>query len=145
MPRVDLVEETFVAAAARVVAERIRRPGFLAWLWPDLRPVVQADRGLEGVRWTVTGALVGSAEIWLQTAGDGVIVHTFLRADPTVPGQPTTPVEISPNRARRELHRRARHAKRVMWAVKDELEAGRRPGEDAVSVDAVSVVPGATS
>lgn len=91
------------------------------------------DRGLEGIRWTVTGALVGSAEIWLEAFSDGVIVHYYLRADPTIPGSRTESRDFTASpRAQRELATmRARHAtrwKQTVWALKDELEAGRSTG-----------------
>ena len=40
------------------------------------------DRGPLGDRWTVTGALVGTAEVWLEEHGDGTVVHAYLRVDP---------------------------------------------------------------
>jgi hypothetical protein len=132
MPQVDLVEETFIAAAPALVEARIREPEFTARLWPDLRLAVQADRGVEGLRWTASGALVGSTEIWLQAYRDGVLVHTYLRCDPTRSGRPTEAVQVSQRAATRELHKRAKYAKRVLWELKDSVEAGRRPGEPAV-------------
>jgi hypothetical protein len=133
MPQVDLVEETFIAAAPALVEARIRQPAFLARLWPDLELTVQADRGREGLRWTAQGAMVGSTEIWLQAYRDGVLVHTYLRCDLTRKGAPTEPLQVSPRAAVRELHRRAKYAKRVLWELKDSVEAGRKPGEPAVA------------
>ncbi len=40
------------------------------------------DRGLDGIRWSVTGAWVGSLEVWLEAVGDGVVVHHYARLDP---------------------------------------------------------------
>jgi hypothetical protein len=84
------------------------------------------------VRWAATGALVGSCEIWLEPVGDGVVAHTYVRADATAPGSDTEPVTLPWRAAVRELHRRARHAKAVGWRLKDSLEAGRAPGTPAV-------------
>lgn len=114
----DLVEETFLAVAPAAVVARV---GDLAEaLWPDLTLTVTADRGDEGVRWAVSHIggvpVVGSCEVWLQRCGDGVLVHAYLRVPLTA----------------RDATRRARHAKRVLWTVKDELEAGREPGGPAV-------------
>jgi hypothetical protein len=111
----DLVEETFVAARPAAVVARAREPRFAAALWPDLTLTVTGDRGDEGLRWAVTGPMTGSCEVWLERTGDGVLVHAYLR----------TAMPL------REAHRRARHAKRVLWALKDELEAGREPGTPA--------------
>jgi len=133
VPQVDLVEETFVAAAPALVAARVRDPGFVARLWPDLHLTVFMDRGEAGVRWAVTGALAGSSEIWLEPYGDGVIVHCYLRTEATARGSATRAVVLAPRAAAAEVRRRARHAKRVLWGLKDELEAGREPGGPAAS------------
>jgi hypothetical protein len=133
MAGVDLVDETYVVAdpavLAQVVADRSR---WHTW-WPELELTVFMDRGLQGIRWTVTGALVGSAEIWLEGYRDGVLVHYYLRAEPTEPGSATKPRNLTGSpRAQRELTEiRVRHAlrwKRTVWALKDELESGRAIG-----------------
>jgi len=78
----DIADDTFVVAALTTVAEVVRDPAsWRAW-WPDLEPTVTADRGLKGVRWSVSGAAVGSMEIWLEPWGDGVVIHWYLRAEP---------------------------------------------------------------
>jgi len=133
VPQIDLIEETFLAVTPARVAAAIREPAFTGALWPDLQLVVFMDRGEAGVRWSATGALVGSCEIWLEPHGDGVIAHTYLRTDPTAPGSTTEPVVLPLRTALRELRRRARHAKQVWWQLKDRLEAGRHPGEPAAS------------
>jgi hypothetical protein len=123
VPQLDLVDETFVVAEPGRVAAAVRNPARWAAWWPDLRLGVFQDRGDAGVRWNVRGALTGSMEIWLEPYGDGVIVHHYMRCD--VSG--TRP--RSPAAAARVRRRRERHAKRVFWALKDELEAGRAAGE----------------
>ena len=123
MPQLDLVDETFVVADPARVAAAVRDPGRWRRWWPDLRLGVFQDRGDAGVRWNVRGALTGSMEVWLEPYGDGVIVHHYMRCD--VSG--TRP--RSPAAAARLRRRRERHAKRVFWALKDELEGDRRAGE----------------
>lgn len=128
-PSIDIVDESFIrverVVLARVVAERWR-----AW-WPDLTMDIYMDRGVEGLRWTVAGECVGSSEIWLEEHSPGVIVHYYLRAEPTVPGTNTTP--RPPSRTRRAARQlsdmQRRHViawKRVVWSLKDELEADAR-------------------
>ncbi|MQA27819.1 MAG: polyketide cyclase / dehydrase and lipid transport [Micromonosporaceae bacterium] len=124
MPQIDLVEETFVAAAPEAVRGRLATLEFARRLWPDLRLRVTQDRGAKGLRHAVSGDFTGTAEVWLEDWADGVIVHVYLRVDPTG-------AAWSPRRALRELHRRQRALKSVLWAVKDEHEGGRRPGEPA--------------
>lgn len=119
MPQLDLVDETFVVADPARVAAAVRDPDRWVRWWPDLRLGVFQDRGDAGVRWNVRGALVGSMEVWLEPWGDGVLVHHYVRCDPAGGG----PVD------RRERRRRERHAKQVFWALKDELEGGRKAGE----------------
>jgi hypothetical protein len=115
----DLVDETFVVARVGRVAAAVRDPARWRDWWPDLELGVFQDRGDAGVRWNVRGALVGSMEVWLEPYADGVLVHHYVRCDPAG-GGPMRP---------RERRRRERHAKRVFWALKDELESGRGPGE----------------
>ncbi len=120
MTSLDLVDETYVVAdrqvLAAVVADRAR---WHQW-WPELTLSVFMDRGVDGIRWSISGALVGSSEIWLEQVGDGVLLHYYLRADPALPG-------------RRQIdilrHRHAMAWKRSAWALKDELEGDRRPGD----------------
>ncbi len=119
---VDLIDETFLVAAPAVVARVVRDPGRWRQWWPDLDLLVFQDRGEAGVRWNVRGALAGSMEVWLEPYGDGVILHYYLRCDPP-PGRILRPPAVL-----REVRRRAKRAKRVFWALKDELEAGRAPG-----------------
>lgn len=134
---VDVVDETYIAVPARVLAAVFADPAGWPRLWPDLRLEVFADRGAEGLRWTVTGALVGSMEVWLEPVGagtarvtvdpDGTVLHYFLRADPAGPGG--DPVPAPPRRAVAEAARRQRHAKRIALVLKRHLERGRAPGE----------------
>jgi len=127
VPSVDVVDETFLAVAPAVVAAEFAQPDRWSQLWPDLRLEVMADRGVEGLRWTVQGALVGSMEIWLEPVLDGTVLHYFLRADPAGPGGVGQPA--SPRRGAAQTRRRHRAAKAIAFACKDRLEAGRAPGE----------------
>lgn len=123
MPQVDLIEESFVVAEPARVAAALRDPvRWRAW-WPDLSLRVFQDRAEQGIRWNISGALVGSMEVWLERFGDGVIVHHYLRADP--PDGRVLPARA----AAREVRRRALHAKRLFWAFKDEMEGRRQPGD----------------
>jgi hypothetical protein len=129
VPSVDVVDESFIRAQPQVVAATVAQR-WHSW-WPNLTLQIYMDRGLQGMRWTVTGELVGSSEIWLEEHPPGVIVHYFLRADPTVPGAPTTMrAAATTRRAQAQLQAvRRRHVlawKRVIWALKDELEAHAR-------------------
>jgi hypothetical protein len=117
---VDVVDETFVVAEPSVVADALRDPSLWRRLWPDLDATVFMDRGDEGVRLTVTGALVGSNEFWVEPWGDGAIVHYYLRADPPRPVSPRRAIRL------REAHRV--RVKAGMNELKDRLEAGREPG-----------------
>jgi hypothetical protein len=127
------MDETFVVADVSVLAARLRDPALVRRAWPGLDLVVFMDRGDAGIRWTVTGDLVGSCEIWLEPYGDGVIVHYFLRADPTRRGSRTEPRTGEPRSLQRQAIRIGReHATRwkaVLHRLKDELESGRQPGE----------------
>ncbi|MEJ3658913.1 polyketide cyclase / dehydrase and lipid transport [Actinomycetes bacterium KLBMP 9759] len=127
MPSVDVVDETFLTVPPDVLAAEFAQPHHWRRLWPDLQLEVVTDRGVEGMRWTVTGALVGSMEVWLEPVLDGTVLHYFLRADP--PGPDGAPAPAPPRRAAAESGRRQRAAKSIALAYKLRLEAGRAPGE----------------
>lgn len=122
MTSVDLVDETYLAAAPALVATSVADAARWSQWWPDLTLRVFMDRGEQGIRWNVSGALVGSAEVWLEAVSDGVVLHYYLRADPA-----SGPLELTSPRGQRAADRlrarRARAWKRSVWALKDELEA----------------------
>lgn len=124
MPQVDLLDEVFVATALPLVRAYVEQPGTRHRLWPGLTVTVTQERGDEGQRYAVAGAWHGSAELWLEPCLDGVLVHSYLRIDPT-----TT---LSHRRVVAEARRRRAHGKRALWRIKDELEAGRAAGEPVV-------------
>jgi hypothetical protein len=140
VPAVDLVDETFVVVDRPTIAAVVADPArWRAW-WPDLRLTVFMDRGLDGIRWSVSGRWIGSLEIWLEEVGDGVLVHHYVRLDPVDPATGAArPLPEDPSgrrRAARARDARARAWKRSIWALKDELERGRpvglpRPGSPA--------------
>lgn len=123
MTSVDVVDEVFVVAPPAVVAAQFAGPTRWRELWPDLDLEVVTDRGAQGIRWTATGALVGSMEVWLEPVLDGTVLHYYLRADPA-PGR-----RGGRRRIVAEIRARQCAAKAVGFAIKDALEAGRAPGE----------------
>ncbi|MGH4026087.1 MAG: polyketide cyclase / dehydrase and lipid transport [Pseudonocardiaceae bacterium] len=127
MTSVDVVDETWFAVPPRVLAAVLAHRESWPQIWPDLQLEVFADRGEEGLRWTVTGALVGSMEVWLEQVDPGTVLHYFLRADG--PGPQGVPLLLPPRRARAETARRQRAAKRFALVLKRHLEAGRAAGE----------------
>lgn len=127
VPAVDVVDETFlVVPRARVAAEFADPARWAAW-WPRLRPEVAHDRGPAGLRWTVTGALSGTMEVWLEEVLDGTVLHFFLRADPPAAALPAG--RVARRRwARRETDRWHRDFKARAFALKRRLEGGRPAG-----------------
>jgi hypothetical protein len=124
VPQLDLIDETFVVATPAEVARLVRTPDRWPRWWPDLRLTVFEDRGEQGVRWNVTGALAGSMEVWLEPFGDGVIVHYYLRCDPA-----GGHASLRTGAVLRRIRRRQKATKRLFWRMKDELEGGRPAGE----------------
>jgi hypothetical protein len=127
MYTIQIADETFVAAdpveVGRVVADRA---SWSRW-WPDLRLVVVEDRGEAGQRWTVTGALIGTMEIWLEKVSDGpegVILHYFLHAEPSG----VAAHDLSRMKLPKMNHRRRVAGKEMAFEVKRRLEAGRPVG-----------------
>lgn len=136
---VDLVDETFIVAPADVLAAVITDPDRQRRWWPDLHLTVFMDRGPLGQRWSITGALVGSLEIWIEPFADGCIVHHYLRGEPSRDGRTPTPWPDTPQGWRTAAKDRARRAKRWkqdIWALKEKLEAGRGPGQPPQSTEA---------
>jgi hypothetical protein len=131
MPSVDLIDETFVAASPARVAARVADPAqWRAW-WPNRRLEVFMDRGERGIRWSITGDLVGSAEIWLEPVLDGTLVHYFVRAEPPDGAPKGGSATAQGRRGARLRAREARAWKLHAWALKDDLESGRQPGAPA--------------
>jgi hypothetical protein len=131
MPLLELVDETFVVAPP----ERLRAVLCDSARWqrrlPDLSLTPYEERGLEGVRWVVTGALVGTAEVWLERYADGTIVHVFFRCDPVgrQVGWHWTRRRRTASSADRLRRRLAIAVKQEMFGVKDAFEVGRLPGQ----------------
>jgi len=130
---IDIADDTVIYAPATSVIAVVRDSAtWLRW-WPDLTLEVYGDRGNKGLRWTVSGALVGSSEIWLETLTSetsesaATIVHYYLRATPTRAGSEIVPRSVTNSaREQREVHKlRERHVlawKRTIWGLKDSLE-----------------------
>ncbi|MFC0624382.1 SRPBCC family protein [Kribbella deserti] len=121
MPSLDVNCDDLIVAEPAYVARRLGDDSLWRSWWPKLTLTPYERRGLEGVRWTVAGELTGTAEFWLEQVRDGVVVHWYLRAEPS-----------------RKLSRRAvdrlRESyvggyRRQLWRFKDEVEAGRAAGE----------------
>ncbi len=127
----DLVDETFVVAPVEVVAGIVADPAHWRRWWPDLELTVFMDRGLAGQRWSMTGALVGSLEIWIEPFADGCILHHYLRGEPTDDGRTASPwpdTVAGWRAASRERAKRATAWKRSVWALKQALEGDRPAG-----------------
>lgn len=119
-----MADETFVAADPRAVGAAVGdRSSWRRW-FPDLLLQVVEDRADRGVRWTVTGPLTGTMEVWLEPMLDGVLLHYFMHAEPS--GAAARDLE------RMDLagmtHRRRVAGKRMAFEVKSRLEAGRPVG-----------------
>jgi hypothetical protein len=121
-----VIDETFIAVPPGTVAAAFADPRSWSRYWPDLVLEVYRDRGEEGLRWTVRGALVGTMEVWLQPILDGTLLHYFLRATPA--DSAGRPRGLGVRALRREFDRRARTAKAIALGLKEILEDGREPG-----------------
>ena len=124
MNSIQVADQTFVAAdpveVGRAVADRA---SWRRW-WPDLHLTVIEDRGAFGHRWSVTGALTGTMEVWLEAVLDGVVLHYFLHAEPSG----ATARELARTNLTRSNHRRRVAGKRMAFEVKRKLEETRPVG-----------------
>lgn len=120
MHSIQIADETFVAAAAASVGQAVGdRAAWRRW-FPDLALEVVEDRADKGVRWTVSGPLAGTMEIWLEPVLDGVVLHYFLHAEPTTDAAKLNLAKLN--------HQRRVAGKRMAFEVKNSLEAARPVG-----------------
>ncbi len=88
MPVVDIMDSTWVRARPQAVGVIVADPTLWRRWWPGLDLAATEQRGEKGIRWDVASVdgvagMTGTAELWLQAQGDGVVVHFFLRLDPS--------------------------------------------------------------
>ncbi|ANI40628.1 hypothetical protein [Mycolicibacterium vaccae] len=124
MNSIQIADETFVAADPVAVGQAVADPASWSRWWPDLRLVVVEDRGELGHRWTVTGALTGTMEVWLEKMLDGVILHYFLHAEPSAAAADA----LAKTNLAKMNHRRRVAGKEMAFEIKRRLEAGRPVG-----------------
>jgi hypothetical protein len=120
----QIADETFVCADPVDVGKAIANPANWRRWWPDLRLTVIEDRGPSGHRWTVTGALTGTMEVWLEAVLDGVVLHYFLHAEPSG----ATARELARMDVAKMNHRRRVAGKKMAFEVKQKLEEKRPVG-----------------
>lgn len=117
---IQIADETFVAADPVAVGEAVAdRAAWRRW-FPDLLLEVVEDRAEKGVRWTATGPLTGTMEIWLEPVLDGVVLHYFLHAEPTGRSAKIDGAKLT--------HQRRVTGKRMAFEVKNRLESSRPVG-----------------
>jgi hypothetical protein len=117
-PELHVVADTWIDCAVETVSVVVADPASWPKWWPRMDLTVIRDRGVKGIRWAVTGRYHGTAEIWLEPFGGGVILHHFLRLDPSGPLSRRATARLA-----REL---AWHARLMFWELKDELERPAR-------------------
>ncbi len=127
MNSIQIADETYVAAdCARVGAAVADASNWRRW-WPDLWLQVVEDRADKGIRWTVTGALTGTMEVWLEPMRDGlegVVLHYFLHAEPTG----LAAWQLAKLNLAKVVHRRRVAGKNMAFELKATLERSRPTG-----------------
>ncbi|MCG5432706.1 polyketide cyclase / dehydrase and lipid transport [Mycobacterium sp. MYCO198283] len=124
MNSIQIADMTFIAADAADVGRAIADPGSWQRWWPDLHLTVVEDRGHKGIRWTVTGALTGTMEVWLEPMLDGVVAHYFLHAEPSgIAAWQLAKLDLP-----KLTHRRRAAGRAMTFEVKERLERGRPIG-----------------
>lgn len=124
MNSIQVADETFVAMDGATVGAAVSQAARWRRWWPDLQLQVVEQRGEAGIRWTVTGALTGTMEIWLEPMLDGVILHYFLHAEPSG----AAAWQLAKMNLVKVTHRRRVAGKRMAFEVKAELERSRPVG-----------------
>jgi hypothetical protein len=128
MHSIQVADQTYVAADGALVGAAVADQ--LSWRrwWPDLRLQVVEDRAEKGMRWTVTGAVTGTMEIWLEPSLDGVVLHYFLHAEPTG----VAAWQLAKLNLAKITHRRRVAGKKMAFEVKTTLERSRPVGVSPV-------------
>ena len=124
MNSIQIADETFVCADPVDIGAAVANPKSWRRWWPDLRLTVIEDRGPVGQRWTVTGGLTGTMEVWLEPVMDGAVLHYFLHAEPTgVSGAELATLDLA-----QLNHRRRVAGKNMAFEIKNDLERTRPVG-----------------
>jgi len=124
---IQIADQTYVAADGARVGAAIADPSSWRRWWPDLRLQVVEDRGEKGMRWSVTGALTGTMEIWLEPLKDGidgVMLHYFVHAEPTG----VAAWQLAKLNLAKMTHRRRVAGKNMAFELKATLERSRPVG-----------------
>ena len=124
MHSIQIADEMFVAADPAAVGRAVADPASWRRWWPDLRMEVIEDRADKGMRWTVTGPIAGTMEIWLEPVLDGVLLHYFVHAEPTG----VAAWQLAKMNLAKLTHQRRVAGKRMAFEVKATLEASRPVG-----------------
>jgi hypothetical protein len=124
MNSIQIADATFVAADPVEIGRAVSDPHSWRRWWPDLRLDVVEDRGDKGMRWTVTGALTGTMEIWLEPVLDGALLHYFLHAEPAG----AAAWQLARMNLAKMNHRRRVAGKKMAFEVKTRLERSRPVG-----------------
>jgi hypothetical protein len=138
MPLLDVADQSLVALPRVLVAADPRGPCRLGRWVPGLALQGVLDRGAEGRLWRARANLAGrewagTAEVWLEPWHDATVVHLYVRLDP-LPGAGTPAVQArTVDRLRNGLVDRWKHRLQT-W--RDEVEAARAPGSDALKMSA---------
>ncbi|HET9875293.1 MAG TPA: polyketide cyclase / dehydrase and lipid transport [Mycobacterium sp.] len=124
MNSIQVADQTFVAAPAAQVGTAVADPSNWRRWWPDLQLQVVEYRAEKGMRWTVTGPLTGTMEVWLEPALDGVLLHYFLHAEPSG----AAAWQLARMNLAKMTHRRRVAGKQMAFEVKATLERSRPVG-----------------
>ncbi len=124
MHSIQVADQTFIAAAPADVGTAVSDAASWRRWWPDLLLEVVEDRAEKGIRWTVTGALTGTMEVWLEPMLDGVVFNYFLHAEPAA----AAAWQLARMNLAKMTHQRRVAGKRVAFEIKRKLEASRPVG-----------------
>ena len=129
MNSIQVADQTYVAADGVQVGRRGRRSGRAGGGGGRICGCRSSRIAAEkGIRWTVTGALTGTMEIWLEPSLDGVVLHYFLHAEPTG----AAAWQLAKLNLAKVTHRRRVAGKKMAFEVKATLERSRPVGVSPV-------------
>ncbi|HAN71444.1 MAG TPA: hypothetical protein DCQ36_07615 [Actinobacteria bacterium] len=129
MAAIVVIDESVVVLPRGALGDWLADPSQWRVWWPGSAATVTGRDA--GLRWALTGTLVGSSSVTLSEQAEGVLLRYELAADPAEPGSATRPRSLtdSPHARREASALRERHHvawKRSVFALAARYETSPR-------------------
>lgn len=132
---VHIADKAYLPVEPSLLAQALAAPSQWPQWFPALHFHLTDDRGDLGLRWTVSGAVEGTSEIWLEAypEGNGTFLHYFLHG--SVPQKAHGRAAPSPHNLDRLTKYYRVCAKNLVRDLRRRHDAQRAPGEAPITTD----------